>query len=227
MKNFSTLLIASLLFSISLSAQKEIEMELDAFDEIKVLDQINVTLIKSDKNHAHITGDDTEKVSIKNKEGRLKIDMEADNFLDGNETNVTLYHTQDLSLIDGNEGAKIVSEGTMESKYLTIRSQEGAKIHLAVNARNLDTKAVTGGEITVTGTAENQEVTVRTGGDYNAKDLSSNQTDVTILAGGNAIVNVSDYVEANVTAGGTIEIYGNPETVKEDKTFGGSIIIRQ
>lgn len=149
-------MIVSFLFSISLNAQKEIEMELDAFDEIKVLDQINVTLIKGDKNHAHITGDDTEKISIKNDEGRLKIDMETDNFLDGNETNVTLCHTEDLSLIDGNEGAKIVCQGTLAPKYLTIRTQEGAKIHVKVNTRNLDAKAVTGEEITVSINTENQ-----------------------------------------------------------------------
>lgn len=58
--------------------------------------------------------------------------MEIDNFLDGNETNVMLYHTKDLSLVD-----------------------------------------------------------------------------------------------AIVTAGGTIEIYGNPETVKENSTFGGSIVVKQ
>lgn len=66
-----------------------------------------------------------------------------------------------------------------------------------------------------------------TSGDYNAKDLLSKQTDITIFVGGDAIVNVSDYVETNLTAGGTIEIHENPGTVKEDKTFGGSIIIRQ
>jgi len=47
---------------------------------------------------------------------------------------------------------------------------------------------------------------------------------VSVFAGGKAFVNSKEYVEANVTAGGTIEIFGNPDKVDEDKTFGGSII---
>ncbi|QCW99700.1 DUF2807 domain-containing protein [Aggregatimonas sangjinii] len=227
MKNLRILCMA-LLFSAmpSMAQEGNMTVELETFEEIKVFDQINVTLVKSDENKAVVSGDDAQEVSIDNDNGRLKIKMEADNFLDGNDTNVVLYYTNDLSLVDANEGAKITSEDDLESKYLTVRSQEGGKIIIGVNARNLDSKAVTGGEITISGSAENQDVNIRSGGQYNAEKLSSNQTDVTILAGGKAMVNVSDFVDANVTAGGTIEIYGNPETVKEDKTLGGSIILK-
>lgn len=227
MKNLKIVCMVLLLTAIpSLAQEGNITIELETFQEIKVFDQINVTLVKSDKNQAVISGDDAQEVAIDNDGGRLKIKMEADNFLDGNDTSVIVYYTKDLSLVDANEGAKITSEEELESNYLTVRSQEGGKIFISVNARNLDSKAVTGGEITISGSAENQEVNVRSGGQYNAEKLSSNQTDVTILAGGKAMVNVSDFVDANVTAGGTIEIYGNPETVKEDKTLGGSIILK-
>ncbi|MDN6279783.1 MAG: hypothetical protein L0J45_02150 [Psychroflexus sp.] len=53
------------------------------------------------------------------------------------------------------------------------------------------------------------------------------QTDISVFAGGNALVTVSDYVEANVTAGGKIEIFGHPQTVEEDKTLGGEIIVHK
>lgn len=226
MKNIINILLVVILFGATLNAQHEIKMDLESFDELKVFDQINVTLIKADKNHAHITGDDTQEVSIVNDEGRLKIKMDTDDFLEGNKTMVALYHTEDFKLLDANEGSRIVSEGELTSKYLNLRVQEGGKINALVKARNLDSKAVTGGEIAVSGNAEIQEVSVRTGGDYNGKNLTSKQTDVTIMAGGKAIVNASDFVDANVTAGGTIEIYGNPEIVKENKTFGGIIKVR-
>lgn len=217
----------SLLAVMPLMAQKATTIDLDGFDEIKAFDQLNVTLVESNKNQAVVTGDDVDDVSIVNKDGLLKIKMDTGDFMDGNETHVKLYYNGKLSLIDANEGAEITSDDTLNTKYLNLRAQEGGKVILKVESRNLVVKAVTGGEVKVSGSTENQEIVVRTGGDYDGRKLSSNQTDVTILAGGDAIVNVKEYVEASVTAGGTIEIYGNPEKVKEDKSLGGSIILRK
>ncbi|QLG44957.1 head GIN domain-containing protein [Costertonia aggregata] len=228
MKKIGMALLATIVMGMPLTAQeRDITVNLESFDEVKVFDQINVKLIKSDKNWASITGDDTDEVNIANKDGRLKIRMELDNFMDGNETNVTLYHTKNIQLVDANEGAKIVSDNELQAKYLTLRSQEGGEIHTKVDTRNLDSKAISGGVLKISGNAENQNVNVRSGGQYDAKELTSTQTDITIFAGGNATITTKEYVDANVTAGGTIEIYGNPETIKEDKTLGGSIIVRK
>lgn len=220
------LMISLCLVGIQMVSAQKTTQDLGAFDELKVFDQINVTLVKSDKNQAVLTGDDVNEVSVVNNDGRLKIRMEIDNVMDGNETFVTLYYTDDLNLIDANEGAKITSEGELEAKYLTLRAQEGGKLNVSVNTRNLDSKAVTGGKIEISGKAANQEVTVRTGGEYHSKDLISDRTDVTVFAGGKAFVYSKEFVEANVTAGGTIEVFGNPETLQQDKTLGGSIILR-
>lgn len=220
---FFMLLIAS---SFGAVAQNT-TIDLDKFTELKVFDRVNVTLVKSSENKAVITGDDQDDVKIVNDDGLLKIRMELDEFLDGNETNVELHYTEDLSLVDANEGSKISSENTLGSTYLKLRSQEGAQLRIAVDTRNLDAKAVTGGKIWVSGKAPNQEASIRSGGEYHAEDLTAQQTEVTVFAGGKAFVNSKEYVEANVTAGGTIEIYGNPEKVDEDKTFGGSIIVKQ
>ncbi|WP_430908085.1 head GIN domain-containing protein [Maribacter sp. 2-571] len=227
MKKAMKTFLAGIIFISAMQAQENTTtVTLDGFTEIKAYDQINVTLIQGDKNYAVVSGDDQEKVSLNNKDGLLKVAMETDNFLDGNKTYVTLYHKEDLRLVDANEGATISSEKPLDAVFLTLRSQEGAKINVAVATRNLNAKAVTGGEVEVTGSAKNQEINIRSGGDYNGQDLASEQSEVTVFAGGNAIVKSSKFVDANVTAGGTIEIYGNPETVKEDKTLGGQIVVR-
>mgnify|MGYP003868989717 CR=1 FL=1 len=216
-----------LLLITSMAAQAQnTTIELENFSELKVFDRVEVTLIKSTENKAVVSGDDQDDIQIVNDNGLLKIRMDLDEFLDGNETNVALYYTDELSLIDANEGAKITAEKALTNKYLKLRSQEGAQLHVAVDTRNLDAKAITGGRIWVTGKAPNQEAAVRSGGEYHAKDLATKQTEVTVFAGGKAFVNSKEYVEANVTAGGTIEIFGNPEKIDEDKTFGGSIVIR-
>jgi len=219
------LALSAYLFAVFTLSAQNITIDLDTFNELKVYDQLNVTLVKSNKNRAVISGDDIDDVKIDNDDGRLKIRTEIEDMLDGNKTLITLHYTENLNLIDANEGSKITAKGAVDSKYLSLRAQEGGKVDVSVNSRNLDNKAVTGGKIHVSGTATNQEVTVRTGGEFHGKELKSEQTDVTVFAGGIANVFVTDYLDANVTAGGTISVLGNPEKVEKNETFGGSIKI--
>jgi len=210
------------LATFNMTAQKQ-TMTLDVFDEVKVFDQINVTLVKSSENKAVITGDDVDEVAIVNNSGKLKIRMELDNFLDGNKTDVMLYYTEELELIDANEGAKIMSEDTIESNYLEINAQEGGDVDVAVETKNLDIKVVSGGEATIDGDSPDLEVTVRSGGDFYGEELDTERATVSVFAGGGAKVSADNYVDASVTAGGSIEIFGNPDKIDRSKTFGGSI----
>lgn len=203
------------------------EVDLGAFNELKVYDQMNVTLIKSSENKAIITGDNVDDVVIDNDKGTLKIRMDVENSLDGNETLISLHYSDELKLIDVNEGAEVTSKDPLTAKNLVLRAQEGAEMNISVKSTNVDSKAVTGGKIKVTGTAENQEVLIRTGGEFYGEAFRTNRTEVKVFAGGKAIVNAKELMKAKVTAGGKIEIYGNPNKIDEDKTFGGSIVKKQ
>ncbi|MGY8914156.1 MAG: head GIN domain-containing protein [Flavobacteriales bacterium] len=216
-------LIAITLLSWTASAQKEVTHELYKFSEVKAYDGITVELIRSDANKAVITGDDKSEVEFVNKSGRLKIRMELDNFLDGHNTTVLLYHTETLVLLDVNEKAKIVSDDVLTSVSLEMRAQEGGELKLQVEAEKVNVKATTGGIISMSGTSKVQDISVNTGGVVKNESLKTEQTDVSVNAGGTANVNATDIVDATVRAGGTINIYGNPKEVKETKFVGGSI----
>lgn len=210
----------------AIAQENKIIQELESFNEVKVFDRLQVILIKGTENKAIITGEDTDEVKIINKDGLLKIRTDLKETLDGNDTKITLYYTEILQLVDVNEGARIKTRETLTANYLTLKAQEGGEINAIVATRNLDAKSVTGGKLIISGVATNQEIIVRTGGDFRGKELKAKQTDVTILAGGKAIINSEEYVDANVTAGGTIEIYGKPAKVIEDKALGGTIVVR-
>ena len=218
------ILFALFLITGALFAQKSNTKELKAFTEVKAYDRIVVTLVKGETNKLVITGDDKDEVNISNKDGLLKIKMEFDNFMDGDEALATLYYTEDLTLIDANENAKIKSDETFTTdERVEIKTQEGGVIELNVELSDLYTKSVSGGEITLTGSAAVQEAMVNTGGKIYNKQLNTEETTVVVNAGGRADVKASDMVKAKVRAGGSIYIYGNPKNVDQDKVFGGKI----
>ncbi|MAU71822.1 MAG: chaperonin [Pseudozobellia sp.] len=223
MRTFVLLIVATLC-SATLFSQKSNTKTLEKFTQLKAYDRIVVTLVKGSENKLVITGDDKDEVEISNKNGLLKIKMEFDNFMDGDEAKATLYHTEDLTLIDANENAKINSEDVITaSERVEIKVQEGGKIDLKIDLQDLYTKSISGGEITLTGSSKLQEVMVNTGGKIYNKQLNTQQTTVVVNAGGRADVNASEKVDAKVRAGGSIYIYGNPKEIDKDKVFGGKI----
>ncbi len=205
--------------------QRSNTIELERFTELKVYDRIIVTLVKSNENKLVITGDDKDEVEISEKGDLLKIKMEFDNFLDGNEAKATLYYKEELSLIDANENAKIVSNEVYQGKRTDIRGQEGGVIDLELAVDYVYVRAISGSEITLTGRSNEQEIAVNTGGKVYNEDFNTSKTTVTVLAGGRADVKASSKVVAKVKAGGSIYIYGNPDNIEKNKVFGGKIKI--
>lgn len=203
--------------------QRSNSIALEDFTELKVYDRIIVSLVKSNENKLVITGDDKDEVDISQKGTLLKIKMEFDNFLDGNEAKATLFYTEELTLIDANENGKIVSDEVYKGAKTDIRGQEGGVVNLKVDLDYIYVRAISGSEITLSGKSREQEISVNTGGKVYNEDLDTSETTVTVMAGGRADVKASSKVIAKVKAGGSIYIYGNPETIEKNKVFGGKI----
>ncbi|WP_047549192.1 head GIN domain-containing protein [Psychroserpens sp. Hel_I_66] len=220
MKTFYTL---ALLFVTSiLTAQNPKEKDVADFNEIKVYDLIAVNLIKSNEAKVEITGDDIQDVEVVNKDGKLKIRMKFDKIFNGDRTFVSVYYKQ-LDIIDGNEGAFITSNELIEQNQIQLKAQEGAHLKIGLDVDQVDIRAVTGGIVETRGKAISQKITLNTGGIYEGKAFETKNTAVNIKAAGEADVNASKTVDARITAGGDIKIYGNPEHVKEKTTLGGTI----
>ncbi|XCF05310.1 head GIN domain-containing protein [Tamlana crocina] len=214
---FFVLFITTTLFS-----QNTIEQEVGEFTELKVFDLIQVELKKAKENKAFISGKNKEDVVIVNNDGKLKIKMKLDEAFDGDETKVVLYYTQ-IDIIDVNEGSKVESSDTIEQFEIDLKAQEGGSIHVPINVKYANIRAVTGGSVTATGSSKKQNVSLLTGGIYNGQSLETQNTDVSISAAGEAYVNASKKVEAKVRAGGNIYIYGDPVEISESKMLGGNI----
>ncbi len=217
-----TLSIVILLITTQIFAQNPLDKEVGDFNEVKVYDLIEVNLIKSNENKVVITGDDIQDVEVLNKDGKLKIRMAFDKSFNGQRTFVAV-HYKNLDIIDGNEGARITSNELIEQDEITIKAQEGARIRVGLNVKKANIRAVTGGIVKTEGKADSQEIALNTGGIYEGKSLETKNTKVTIRAAGEAEVNASDLVDAKMRAGGELYIYGQPNSVKEDRMFGGRI----
>jgi len=221
MKN---IIVVSIFFLTSLAfGQDNITKELGEFHEVKAYDGLSVKIVKGDKTKAVISGKSPSDVVFVNKGGKLKVRMNINEVFNGYTTFVVLYTNDIIDVLDANENAMISVKETIEQVDLELRAQEGAKIEADLKVDRLDSKAITAGVITITGTSKNQEVIVNTGGRFEGGDLVSEQTEVDVKAGGVADVNATEFVDAKVKVGGTINVYGSPRVLQKQTFVGGTI----
>ena len=213
------------LISSSLFAQKTIETKVGDFNEIKVYDLIEVTLIHSTENKIVIKGKNVDEVDYVNKGGKLKLRMKLDNLFNGDETFIEVYYTK-LDIIDGNEGAIISTNEAIKQDFIELKGQEGAELRIDLEVNKLEVKSISGAVINTSGKANSQDISINSGGNYLGEDLESQTTTVSVRAGGIANVNASKTVDATAQAGGTIRVYGNPETVLKHTALGGKIEVK-
>ncbi|MBD3890595.1 MAG: hypothetical protein ACI9NI_000616 [Olleya marilimosa] len=195
------------------------------FNEVKVFDLIKVSLVKSDENKVMITGEDVDDVEIIIKNNTLKVRMKFDRSFDGTKTFVAVHYT-DLKVIDANEGAIVVGNELITQDNIELRAQEGASIIVGLDVDTVNVRAVSGGIIETRGKANTQDITLNTGGIYEGRDFETKNTTVKVRAAGEAEVKASNSVDARITAGGNIDIYGDPQIVTKKQTFGGSIKVK-
>lgn len=206
-----------------LFAQEPITKNLGDFNTIKVYNGLTVELQKAAKSKIEILGKKAEDVSVKNSNGILKIRLQFPEGFTAEDVKITLYYNSNIDIIDANEGAKIISDATINQQHLEVKVQEGATIELAIETKYLVVKAVSGGIIELTGSTKNQTIEATTGAIYNAYDLQSKQTTVTAASGARVEIKTSEVLDAKVRFGGTIFYKGTPEVLKTKKIIGGTI----
>jgi hypothetical protein len=197
-------------------------IKLENFDELKVFDQLNVTLVQSDENKVVVSGKNESSFETVNKNGVLKLRMRLTKMLSGEDTKVTLYF-KNIKSIDANEGSIVSSKHIFKQTTMDLSSQEGAKIDVELDVENTTNKLYSAGIISLSGKAVTQKTVITSGGIFYAKDLVTSQTTVSISAGGSADVNATTLVNAKVNAGGSISIYGKPKEIKQETFAGGTI----
>jgi len=197
-------------------------IKLDNFEELRVFDQLNVTLIASNENKVVIVGENQSRVEVINKKGVLKIRMSITKAFSGADIKITLYF-KNIKSIDANEGSIVSCAAVFKQTTMELSSQEGAMIEVDLDVDNATTKLYSGGIINLSGTAVSQRSTINSGGILNAKNFETSQTTITVSAGGSADINASTLVDAKVNAGGNIYIYGKPKEIKQQTFAGGNI----
>ncbi|WP_339834815.1 head GIN domain-containing protein [uncultured Flavobacterium sp.] len=212
---FTFLLITTVAFS-------QVERTLGDFTKVTSFDKLDVLLIKSTENRITINGNEAEIVETVNKNGELKIRMPFSQTMGGEDISVTLYY-KNIEAVEANEGSRISSSENFKTTIFDIIAKEGAEVKINLDVDKLNVKGTSGAIISISGKAKNQDLLINSGSIFNAKSLETEQTTITVNAGGEADIYATNLVDAKVRAGGNITIYGKPRQINQKVVAGGTI----
>jgi hypothetical protein len=220
MKNTFLTFITCSIFSFGIA---QTEKNVGDFTKVTAFDKIDVNLVASSENKVILTGANSQEVEVINKRGELKIRMPLTKMLSGETISATVYYTK-IEAVEANEGSRIGAKDAISALNFDIICKEGSEIKLTnLQADRLQVRVSQGSIVTVIGDVKNQDILSNSGGKYDGQDCKTQQTVVTVNAGGMAAVYATDLVEAKTRAGGEIIIYGTPKQINEKKIAGGTI----
>jgi hypothetical protein len=218
-KTFLTFITCSI-FSFGIA---QTEKKVGDFNKVTAFDKIDVNLVASTENKVVLTGANSQEVELVNKNGELKIRMPLTKMLSGDAISATVYYKK-LDAVEANEGSRVASKEKITAINFDIICKEGSEIKLTnLQVDRLQVRTSAGSIVTVKGSVKNQDILSNSGGKYDGQDCITEQTVVTVNAGGMAHVYATDLVDAKTRAGGEIIIYGKPKQINEKKIAGGTI----
>lgn len=220
MKNTFLTFITCSIFSFGIA---QTEKQVGDFTKVTAFDKIDVNLVASTENKVVLKGANSQEVELVNKNGELKIRMPLTKMLSGDDVSATVYYKK-IDAVEANEGSRVASKDTISAINFDIICKEGSEIKLTnLQADRLQIRVSAGSIVTIKGTVKNQDVLASSGAKYDGQDCKTQQTVVTVNAGGIADVYATDIVDAKTRAGGEITIYGKPKQINQKTIAGGTI----
>ena len=207
----------------SASQNYERQINVSEFINLKIYSGIEVKLIPAKENRLLIIGEDRMDVVAKIKGQTLKIRHSLEHILNPTFTYVELYHKGEIDEVSLYQGTTIKADSIYRQTSITLKVQEGSTMNFKFEGQKLTSMVSTGGKLFLSGKVINHQSSVSSGGACEGEIFKTEQTKVNVTAGGLSYAYASELLEAKVTAGGIIRIYGNPKKMVTKKAIGGQI----
>jgi len=218
-------ILTAAIFSFVTISHAQIEKNVGDFASLKTTNRIKIELIPSDENKIIVKESQEDAVSITNKNGRLVLKNTLKELVTEGEYSVTLQvYFKDLKEIDAQGGSYIYTEKPIVQESLKLSANVGSTIEGSLKVDNLNASANTGAKLILKGSvSKSVKLSGSAGAQITANELTSPRAKIVVNSGSNASVTATEFVDAQVIAGGKIKIYGNPKDVKEKVSVGGTI----
>ena len=212
-----------LISSIHLFGQNKVVREIDAFDQVKIADNVKVVFKKADIEKITIlaNGIGYDKVVTESSGRVLSIKIKTGIFKEA-DVQIEVEYVK-IRAIDAGNQADIKFQDVLTGDEISLKATGGAVINATVEASALKASASNGGRIEISGKADLQEVDASLGAKYNAYEFETENGYVKSNTNSDVVVWVKNKLEATAGSKAEIKYRGKPAEVKSSTNLGGKI----
>jgi hypothetical protein len=212
-------------FSIAGSEKTE-DRKLSGFSSVKVSSGIDLFLSMGDAESVKVVADediiDNVKTEVEN--GTLKIYMKFKGFnLNWNRTHKVYVALKSLENLDASSGTDVIAENVMKGNRIKISASSGSDVKLKLEYDDIQIDSSSGSDAELTGTCNTLKASSSSGSNITAPDLKSKKCHVSASSGADAVVYVSEELEADASSGGDVRYLGIPRSKNINESSGGDV----
>ena len=198
--------------------------EVSNFTKINISAFGKVNLLQGESEFLSITGSDNvvPVIQTRVRAGTLEIQHEKNvNIIQNNKSeltfNITVKDLNNLTI----SGAADVEMGSLSTSELEISMSGAGQFVLdQLSAESLEVNFSGLGNVEVSGEVMTSTIDISGAGNLKAADLKTQSTDISISGMGNATVWVTEQLTGNISGGGNVSYYGDPQTDFESTGMG-------
>ena len=217
------LLIVFIMSSVLLYGQQEMEVELEAFNKIKIFGSLEVQAKEGKQAHIKFISDKIplSEVDFSIEDSTLSIKLTAKLFKDEKMYAELVYPA--LEEITLNASAKMEIDGMIVQPVFVATVSSGSELRFKCNVDHIELNAYQGAQIVTKGEAKEVNAFANTGGIISATELIAKKADVKFNTGGRGELTVENELKARVTIGSHFSYFGSPEKQDIKSSLGGNI----
>lgn len=219
-----SLIGSALLISLSIITVKAQQTRtVDNFTGIKAGDELHITLIQADTSLLKINAPENIQSQIKSevKDGILTLSTEG-NIKDDQDITITIT-VKSLNSLEIFGAASIKSENKLTCDNMALTSEGIGDIDLEITATEIKSKIGGTGNVTLRGSTQFLEAVISGTGNLKATDLEANKVIARVSGTGDAKINVSQSLNADVSGAGSVIYKGSPVDRAVNISGAGSV----
>ena len=223
MKIKSLFFVTLLSLATGLAQEKRIVI-ISPFSVVKIFSGMEVKLIPSKENKVIVYGDFQQGVIVQQRGETLKIKQSIATLINKEFSYIEIFTTEKVYQINAHQRSKITATEPFVQDQITLKVREGSQLTLDLTCNKIKGHVSTGGRLHLQGKTQFLDLKINSGGSCEAEKLQANNVTTQVVAGGVAYVNANALLEAKVTGGGIVRIFGKPKKQITQTTLGGKIV---
>jgi hypothetical protein len=142
----------------------------------------------------------------------------------GNNKKIVVYvSVKDIDAISLTGSGNVFFKEGISANTLHLNLTGSGDVTGKITAKSLETSLVGSGNVKISGHADDSKIKIAGSGNFSASELSTLSTTAKIGGSGNANVNATNNLQANVSGSGDVRYSGSPKNVLKSSTGSGSI----